>query len=125
MMRASCILAAFLILATVFPAMGADTASKEVGTEIEQGRKIYEKHCKVCHSERGDGATFAANVLYPPPRNFTSGKSRIELTERRMIESVTHGRAATAMMPWEANLSAEEIRAVVHFIRRELMKLPG
>jgi mono/diheme cytochrome c family protein len=95
----------------------ADSANLEIG------RDIFYKHCKACHGDKGDGKTFAANVLNPPPKNFTAEKSLKELTEERMIHSVTKGRKGTAMMPWALNLTKKEIRSVVSYIRKELMQL--
>ena len=92
-------------------------------SDSETGRDIFYKHCKACHGYKGNGKTFAANVLNPPPKNFTAEKSKKELTEERMIHSVTKGRKGTAMMPWESNLTQTEIQAVVHYIRKELMKI--
>ena len=92
-------------------------------SDLEIGRDIFYKHCKACHGDKGNGKTFAANVLNPPPKNFTSEKTKKELTEERMIQSVTKGRKGTAMMPWESNLTQTEIQAVVHYIRKELMKI--
>ena len=90
----------------------------------ETGRDIFFKHCKACHGNKGDGKTFAANVLNPPPKNFTSEKSKQQLTEKRMIRSVTDGRKDTAMMPWKSRLTAQEIQAVVNYIRQKLMSYP-
>ena len=90
---------------------------------LETGRDIFYKHCKACHGDKGNGKTFAANVLNPPPKNFTAEKSKKELTKERMIHSVTKGRKGTAMMPWESNLTQTEIQAVVHYIRKELMTI--
>ena len=92
--------------------------------DSEIGRDIFFKHCKACHGNKGDGKTFAANVLNPPPKNFISEKSKQELTNNRMIRSVTKGRKGTAMMPWESRLTAQEIQAVVEYIRKELMGYP-
>jgi len=92
-------------------------------SDLETGRDIFYKHCKACHGDKGNGKTFAANVLNPPPKNFTSEKTKKELTEKRMIHSVTKGRKGTAMMPWESNLTEQEIRSVVHYIRKELMRI--
>ncbi|MEC7786010.1 MAG: cytochrome c [Nitrospinota bacterium] len=91
---------------------------------LEAGRDIFFKHCKACHGDKGDGKTFAANVLNPPPKNFTLEKSKKELTEKRMIESITEGRKGTAMMPWKSRLSQQEIQAVVNYIRKKLMNYP-
>ena len=91
--------------------------------DSETGRDIFFKHCKACHGDKGDGKTFAANVLNPPPKNFTSENSKKELTEDRMIQSVTEGRKDTAMMPWKSRLTQQEIHAVVLYIRKNLMQL--
>ena len=91
--------------------------------DSEIGRDIFFKHCKACHGNKGDGKTFAANVLNPPPKNFTSENSKQELTEERMIQSVTDGRKGTAMMPWTSRLTQQEIHAVVLYIRKNLMQL--
>jgi len=91
---------------------------------LEVGRDIFFKHCKACHGNKGDGETFAANVLNPPPKNFTSEKSKQELTQKRMVKSITEGKKGTAMMPWKSRLSHQEIQAVVGYIRKEFMSLP-
>jgi mono/diheme cytochrome c family protein len=111
--------ALFLIIisGSLLPKAFADSSN------LETGRDIFYKHCKACHGDKGNGKTFAANVLNPPPKNFTSEKTKKELTEERMIHSVTKGRKGTAMMPWESNLTEQEIRSVVYYIRKELMKL--
>jgi|TARA_B100000949_G_scaffold41553_1_gene35223 mono/diheme cytochrome c family protein len=110
---------AFLLLALISWALHASANP----ADLETGRDIFYKHCKACHGDKGDGKTFAANVLNPPPKNFTVEESKKELTEKRMIQSVTKGRKGTAMMPWESNLTQKEIRAVVHYIRKKLMQL--
>ena len=91
---------------------------------LEVGRDIFFKHCKACHGNKGDGKTFAANVLNPPPKNFTLEKSKQELTQKRMVKSVTEGRKGTAMMPWKSRLSHQEIQSVVEYIRKKFMNLP-
>ena len=110
---------AFLLLALISWALHASANP----ADLETGRDIFYKHCKACHGDKGDGKTFAANVLNPPPKNFTVEESKKELREKRMIQSVTKGRKGTAMMPWESNLTQKEIRAVVHYIRKKLMQL--
>ena len=92
-------------------------------TDLELGEKIYHDRCKACHGDRGDGQTFAANALNPPPKNFTTVTSRRELTRKRMTHSITRGRPGTAMMPWKDVLSPSEIKAVVSYVRMTLMGL--
>ena len=109
---------AWLLISMVYPPqVSADSAN------LESGRDIFFKHCKACHGNKGDGKTFAANVLNPPPKDFTSAKTKKELTEERMIQSVAEGRKDTAMMPWKSRLNEQEIHAVVSYIRGKLMGL--
>ena len=96
--------------------------SQSMAEELEVGRDIFYKYCKACHGDKGDGKTFAANVLNPPRKNFTTERSKKELTEQRMIRSITKGRKSTAMMPWQSRLTSEEIRAVARYIRKKLMQ---
>ncbi|MZG31603.1 MAG: cytochrome c [Nitrospinae bacterium] len=103
--------------------VGGPTLAFADSPDLETGRDIFYKHCKACHGDKGNGKTFAANVLNPPPKNFTSEKSKKELTKSRMILSVTKGRKGTAMMPWESNLTPGEIEAVVSYIRKKLMEV--
>ena len=92
-------------------------------SEVSLGKKIYHDRCEVCHGSQGDGKTFAANALYPTPKNFKAKVSKKELTRERMIESITRGRPGTAMMPWERILSKQEIHSVVNYIQQILMEL--
>jgi mono/diheme cytochrome c family protein len=86
-----------------------------------RGRIVYSKNCAVCHGERGDGQSRARNSMIPPPRDFTAPAARAELSEQRMLASVTHGRADTAMAGFERQLSRDDIRAVVKYIRAGFM----
>ena len=111
------------IICITWTLFSLSSRSQSIAIELETGRDIFYKYCKACHGDRGDGKTFAANVLNPPPKNFTTKASKKELTEQRMIRSITKGRKNTAMMPWQSRLTKEEIRAVVHYIRKKLMQI--
>jgi mono/diheme cytochrome c family protein len=90
---------------------------------VSLGEKIYTKNCSVCHGDDGNSAYWAKSGLNPPPRDFTSPEAQSDLTRERMIHSVTSGRPGTGMMPFNTRLSAEEITAVVGFIRFKFMGL--
>ena len=113
----------FMALAT--PAKVAPVkAAVKPATPMALGKKVFEDNCRVCHGDRGNGATWTNTVLDPPPRNFTSPQSRRMLTRTRMLASVTHGRPGTAMMSFSNRLSAAEIEAVVDYISATFMKGP-
>jgi cytochrome c oxidase cbb3-type subunit III len=89
-----------------------------------RGRMVFSKNCSVCHGEKGDGRSRAQGSLMPPPRDFTSAASKSELTQQRMITSVTYGRPDTAMAGFKGQLSASDISAVVDYIRTGIMAAP-
>lgn len=86
--------------------------------------KLYHKYCAPCHGDRGDGMSRATAALDPPPRDFTTAKAAEELSRERMIVSATYGRPGTAMVGWKRRLSADQIEAIVDYIRQHFMKLP-
>ncbi len=89
--------------------------------DSSRGRSVYSKSCSVCHGEKGDGRSRAQGSLMPPPRDFTAPNARTELSLERMITSVTYGRPDTAMSGFVTQLSKEDIRAVVDYIRAGFM----
>lgn len=89
--------------------------------DSSRGRSIYSKSCSVCHGERGDGRSRAQGSLIPSPRDFTARSARTELSLARMITSVSYGRPDTAMPGFVTQLSKEDIRAVVDYIRAGFM----
>lgn len=112
----------FVLLGTANSAMAGQHHTKIPG-ETRSGDFIFHNYCSVCHGDKGDGQTRARNGLVPPPRNYTTPESAMELTRERMISSVTHGRPGTAMIAWGGELSDKEIEGVVDYIRATFMKL--
>ncbi|MEO5349323.1 MAG: c-type cytochrome [Magnetococcus sp. YQC-3] len=92
--------------------------------DATQGRRLYARRCSVCHGDRGDVAVWARGGLVPPPRDFTTESARRELTQARMIFSISYGRPETAMPSWLGRLTAEEIEMVTSYIREAFM-FPG
>ena len=86
---------------------------------LQRGRSVYAQNCLVCHGERGQGTPGVGGLI--APRDFTTPQARIELTRERMLGSVTHGRANTSMAAFAGRLPAQDIEAVVDFVRIGLM----
>ena len=100
------------------------TSSRQVSqprTNHELGRKIYNFRCYYCHGYSGDAKTLAATFLNPPPRNFKDSLPA-DLPRERMIASITHGRAGTAMAAFTNVLSASETSTVTDFIIEEFTR---
>ena len=108
----------FFIAITAFSLLGLTTA---LAGEIDAAG-LYNQYCSVCHGDRGDSRSRARGSMIPPPRDFTSPQSAIELSRERMIHSVTEGRPGTAMAPWKNQLDNDQIEAVVDHIRITMMR---
>ena len=99
-------------------------AERNTPEHLAKGKDIYVEHCRVCHGDRGNGATWTNTVLNPSPRNFTSPQSRRIITRERMLASVAYGRKDTAMMSFSERLDKENIAAVVDYVRITFMNGP-
>lgn len=87
---------------------------------LQRGKTLYAHNCAVCHGERGQGSPHApAGTL--PPRDLTSPQSRAELSRGRMIAAVASGRPGSAMPAFADRLPAQDIEAVVDYVRTALM----
>lgn len=87
---------------------------------LELGRRIYNFRCYFCHGYSGNAETLASTYLTPRPRDFTK-LSPDQLSREKMLETVTHGRAGTAMKGFGDILEPAEIAAVTDFVRQEFM----
>ncbi len=92
------------------------------GFTEDSSPELYSKYCSVCHGDQGDGRSRAQGSMIPPPRNFTSPQSAMELSRERMILSVTEGRPGTAMTAWKNQLSEEQIASIVDYILLTMMR---
>ena len=93
-----------------------------VAADASRGRQIYARVCSVCHGDRGAGSMWASANLRPAPRDFSSPQARAELTRERMLAAVAVGRPGTAMSGYATKMSAEEMGAVVDYIRGAFMR---
>ncbi len=85
-----------------------------------KGKEIYAHLCAACHGADGRGSRLPIGKSVPA-RDLTSTQARRELTRERMIRSVTDGRQGTAMGGFRTRLMAQDIEAVVDYVRREFM----
>jgi cytochrome c oxidase cbb3-type subunit 3 len=91
----------------------ADTATHEAG------RSLYNSRCYFCHGYSGDARTRAAQLLRPPPRNFTAAPA---LILDHVEQTIRSGKPGTAMRAFRDILSAEQIAAVASFVIDEFVR---
>lgn len=86
------------------------------------GKVVYDKECTACHGAAGDGEGDAAYLLYPRPRDFTSGQFRIVSTwdgvptDTDLFQTISRGMPGSAMPSW-AHLTEETRWGLVHYVK--------
>lgn len=80
------------------------------------GRRIYEQRCLECHGPQGRGDGAKAPFLSPRPGNLVSAATSAK-SDKDLLKVIANGRPRTAMPAWKDQLSEEEQRAVVAYIR--------
>lgn len=107
------------MIATSIEPAGAVPASPRL---LEAGRAAFEKQCAACHGAAGDGAGEAAYLLYPKPRDFTSGEYRLVSTwegvptDEDLYRTISRGMPGSAMPSW-GHLPEETRWGLVHYIK--------
>ena len=82
---------------------------------------LYHDYCSVCHGDNGDGNSHSRQGMNPPPRDFTSPQSAIELNRDRIIHAIKNGIPGTAMTGWKSRLSDHQIEALSDLIQTKFM----
>src|SRR5256712_2350447 len=91
------IVAALLLLGGATPAYAQDANA---------GKAVYERKCLLCHGEKGDGKSPAAELLVPKPRDFTKGIYKIRTSANKtpsdqdLFRIITDGMPGTSMPSW-------------------------
>jgi mono/diheme cytochrome c family protein len=86
------------------------------------GKTVYDKQCAACHGASGRGDGEAAYLLYPKPRDFTSGNYRLVSTWERvptdedLFRTISRGMPGSAMPSW-GHLPEAERWGLVHYVK--------
>ena len=140
-MRESTLTRSFLLLVVVF-ALSACGASPKADRDpgpmpfsiaptralpsspelLALGKTTFEKECVACHGPAGNGEGEAAYLLYPRPRDFTTGSFRIISTwegvptDEDLFTTISRGMPGSAMPSW-AHLPEDTRWALVHYVK--------
>lgn len=82
----------------------------------DQGRVLYEQRCVECHGPQGRGDGVKAPFLSPRPGNLVSAATSAK-SDKDLLKIIANGRARTAMPAWKEQLSDEEQREALRYIR--------
>lgn len=81
------------------------------------GQAVYQNHCLRCHGPNGEGNGPDASSLLVPPVNFHSLESRSK-SDEELRSAIIWGFAFSPMHGWWDKLTREEMRSVIHYIRK-------
>ncbi len=81
---------------------------------IALGKKLYSKHCNICHGAKGKGDGVAGLALNPKPANFTTDAFQSQASGV-IFWKITHGNPP--MASYESILSEKERWALVAYLR--------
>ena len=107
-----------LLNGLIFSGLGASYEIGSVGVQPgeEQGRDLYRIHCLECHGAEGRGDGPRAALLAPRPGNLVSAATSAK-TDAELLEIIAEGVPRTAMSGWSHQLSVDERRNILAFIR--------
>lgn len=115
---------AAVLAACVFLLAALPAAAQQEQPE-DAGKAVYSAHCAQCHGSEGDGRGHASDVVFPRPRDFTSGMFKFRTTEsgepptrENLIQIVARGMPGTSMPAWQGVLSEGEMGQVADYLKR-------
>ena len=82
-----------------------------------RGAEVFRKYCVLCHGEKADGNGVAAKLHTPRPANLTRSPYSDAYKETIVREGGPAVGRSPAMPPWGKELSEEDIRSVVAYLR--------
>ena len=106
------VLSFILAAGGILPLLAGSADAQSPRGDAKKGEALYAQKCAVCHGVTGKGDGVAEFVLFPKPRDLTSGKFKIRSTtslptDGDLFRVVTQGIPGTAMPSWTALSDAQ------------------
>jgi mono/diheme cytochrome c family protein len=108
----------FFILTSQWVFGQAPKPPKKTPELLNQGKKLYEQNCTICHGPKGDGKGQLGGALKPAPTNFTLPLKQWPITKgdmNKIFDVITKGIPNTSMVKWD-QLSEQERWALVYIV---------
>jgi mono/diheme cytochrome c family protein len=114
-----CIICISAFSVIIYPGCDKGSMSKTP----DPGRRLYTEYCQPCHGAEGKGDGPLSYLVYPKPRNFTSGLYKLRSTradqlpsDQDLFKTVRTGMMGTSM-PAFSFLSDDDINTLVAYIK--------
>jgi mono/diheme cytochrome c family protein len=87
---------------------------RAVSPPESEAESLFKQHCAQCHGS--DGRAYMAPGEVGVARTFTDRRWQAEVSDRRLINSITRGREG--MPSFKGRLSRKQIKALVAYVRK-------
>ena len=106
-------------LLAVLAAGGAAPAAAQLSDaqRARQGEGVYRNHCAQCHGPRADGQGVLAKRFNPPPSDLAASRRGDDYWLQIITVGGLNMGRSSVMPEWGLELSAQEILAVVYYLR--------
>lgn len=86
--------------------------------DAAKGKALYagKGGCVNCHGPGGRGDGPAGKMLVPPPADLTGPKTKAK-SDAELLKTIREGRSGTAMAAFKGQLSEQEIRDLLAYVR--------
>lgn len=101
-------LRSLMVLSLIVVATGAARAQSPAGGTAD-AEALYKQNCMACHMADGNAAL--------EPMNFADGKWKHGASVKEVAATISNGVPGTAMMPFKARFSEQEILALAKYVR--------
>lgn len=111
-------LTSLMKLKTIIATIGLLVAFSAGNAFAAEATALYEKHCMKCHGKDGKGATKMGRQS--GAKDYTDPKVQAELKDEEAIKAIRGGlkeNGKEKMKPYGGELSDEEIRSLVAYMR--------
>ena len=126
MVRAAVFLSSLALLAACnqgpFHAPVALGGRTYTAASLNHGYRLYQRGCRACHGELGDGHGVSAQGLWPPPRDLTQGLYKFGRVaapglppDSEIGRILRGGLAGTAMLGW--TLADDELDDLIGYVK--------
>lgn len=82
----------------------------------EAGMQIYQKYCRVCHGEEGEGDGIMTKLMGIMPMDHTNPNETNGIDNEELVKSILDGKGRY-MPAWRGILSQDDVEALVSYIR--------
>lgn len=109
------------LLATLALFITVTNSQVLMAADAEYGQTLYRAYCAQCHGLEGDGFGVNSPDMEVAPKDHTETAEMQTRNDADLFKAIKDGGKAvdkSALMPnWDANLSDDEIHALVAYLR--------